>query len=807
LVLVALACAGPAASEEAVYRVPDSTLVDIIDAPKTPEFDLSPTREWVLLIYRPGYPSIEELAEPELKLGGMRIKPDSFSPSRVWPRNRLEFVRIENLETREVTGLPPSPRLSNIAWSPDGGRVAFTNTTPDGVELWVAEVETGAARRLTDAIINLSADVPPTWMSDGERLVACIRPEDRRAGSAPPAAPRAPEGPVVQESVGAEAPARTYQDLLKDAHDEELFDWYLTAQVGLVSLDGTVTPLGDPGLIWELSSSPDARYLLVQALHRPYSYTVPAWRFPLLIEVWDLEGNVVHTVHDHPLREEIPITYGSTYEGPRSVGWRADEPATLFWVEALDGGDAGVEAEERDRVFTLESPFDEEPTELITLGFRFSYVQWGHDGLAIVREYWWKDRHVRNWKVAPGTPGADPELLHDYSSQDRYSDPGYPAMVTNEYGRYVLQTGDDAHTVFLIGDGASPEGDRPFLDAFDTYHKETHRLFRSEAPYYERPVIVMNKEARQIITQRESVDEVPNYFMRDLADGGSRQLSFTEDPTPQLRGMQKELIRYRRADGVDLTGTLYLPEGYDPERDGPLPMLMWAYPREFKSASDAGQVDDSPYRFDWIGWWSPALWLTQGYAALDGPTMPIIGEGDEEPNDTYVEQLVASAAAAIDEVVRRGVADRHRIAIGGHSYGAFMAANLLAHSDLFAAGLPRTGAYNRTLTPFGFQAEDRSLWEAPEVYFEMSPFMHADKIKEPILLVHGQDDSNAGTYPMQSERFYSALKGHGGTVRLVMLPHESHSYRARESLLHLLWETQAWLDRYVKNAPAPEGEE
>jgi len=807
ILLATLATAVACAEEADVYRVPDQALVDIIDAPKTPQFSISPTREWALLIYRPGYPSIEELAEPELKLAGMRIKPGSFSPSRVWPRNRLEFVRVEDLEVRPVTGLPEGPRLSNVTWSPTGRHIAFTNTTQDGVELWVAEVETGEARRLTDAVVSLTAEVPPGWLSDGETLFACFRPEDRRAGSAPPAPPRSPTGPVVQESVGAEAPARTYQDLLEDAHDEELFEWYLTAQVALVSLDGEVTHVGEPGLIWDVAPSPDARYLLVHELHRPFSYAVPAYRFPVLIEVWDLEGEVAHTVADLPLREEIPITHGSTYEGPRSVSWRDDVPATLFWVEALDGGDAGVEAEFRDRVFTLAAPFDGEPAELITLGLRYTWTYWGHDGLAIVREYWWKDRRVRTWKVAPGEPDAEPELLHDYSSQDRYSNPGSPSLTRNEYGRSVLLTGDDAHTIFLVGDGASPEGDRPFLDAFNTHHKETTRLFHSEAPYYERPVVVMNKDARHVVTSRESVDEVPNYFMRDLTDGSLRQLSFTEDPTPQLRGIQKELIRYARGDGVELTATLYLPEGYDAESDGPLPMLMWAYPREFKSAADAGQVDDSPYRFDWIGWWTPAIWLTQGYAALDGPTMPIIGEGEEEPNDTYVEQLVASAEAAVDEVVRRGVADRHRIAVGGHSYGAFMAANLLAHSDLFAAGLARTGAYNRTLTPFGFQREERSLWEAPEIYFEMSPFMHADKLDEPILLVHGAEDSNPGTFPMQSERFYAALKGNGGTARLVMLPHESHSYRARESLLHLLWETQRWLDQYVKNAPAPEGEE
>ncbi len=804
LLVASVALAATAAAEDTVYRVPDQALVDIIDAPKTPYFQMSPDREWGVLITRPGYPSISELSEPELKLAGYRIKPDSFSPSRVWPNNHLEFIRLSDLESRPVKDLPENPRITNVRWSPNGERLAFTNTTPTGVELWCAEVSTGVARQLTPPIISLSARQAPSWLSDSETLVACLAPAGR---GDPPVEPRVPAGPVIQESIGREAPARTYTDLLESPHDEALFDYYLTSHVGLVTTNGRVTPIGERGVVQWFSSSPDGSYLLVNMLHRPYSYTLPAYRFAARAEVRDLEGNVVYEVADHPLLDNIPITRGSTQTGRRSIRWRTDVPATLCWAEALDGGDAGADAEVRDRLFTLDAPFDGEPAELITLEFRYSETMWGHDGLAIVEEYWWKDRKIRWWKVAPGEPGTEPKLLKDYSWQDRYNDPGVPAMITNGYGRPVLLTADDAHTIFLIGDGASPEGDRPFLDAFDTYHDETGRLFQSEAPYYELPVAVMNKEARHIITRRESVDEVPNYFMRDLVDGTLRQLSFFPHPTPQLKGIQKELIRYKRADGVDLTATLYLPEGYEPERDGPLPMLMWAYPREFKSADAAGQVDDSPYRFDWVGWWSPTLWLTRGYAALDGPTMPIIGEGDAEPNDTYVTQLVSSAQAAVDEVVRRGVADRHRIAIGGHSYGAFMTGNLLAFSDIFAAGLPRTGAYNRTLTPFGFQAEDRTLWEAPDVYFEMSPFMHADKIKEPVLLEHGQEDSNPGTFPMQSERFYAALKGHGGTVRLVMFPHESHSYRARESLLHLLWETQNWLDTYVKNAPEPEAGE
>ena len=308
----------------------------------------------------------------------------------------------------------------------------------------------------------------------------------------------------------------------------------------------------------------------------------------------------------------------------------------------------------------------------------------------------------------------------------------------------------------------------------------------------------MDEDGHLLLTRRESVEIPPNFFIRDLRSGALEAVTDFPHPTPQLLGVQKELIRYKRADGLALTGTLFLPAGHDPEKDGPLPTILWAYPREFKSASAAGQVRDSPHRFVRVGWWSPVPWVTRGYAVLSDPAMPIIGEGESEPNDTYVEQLVSGARAAVETLVERGISDPAKVAVGGHSYGAFMTANLLAHSDLFCAGIARSGAFNRTLTPFGFQSEERTLWQARETYFEMSPFVHADKIKAPLLIIHGAEDNNSGTYPMQSERFYNALKGHGATTRLVMLPHESHGYRARESIMHTVWEMDTWLSRYVK---------
>ncbi len=790
------------AEDQPVYQMPPPAIADLIDAPQTPGVSISPGEEWLLLFHRPELPGIEVVAQPELRIAGLRINPRTNGPSRAWYTEAMTLKRIDDGSEQPVTGLPENPKISNIGWSPDGEWFAFTLTMDDHLELWAAKFEDGKARRIFATPINDAYGNAYEWLADSKHLVAFTVPADR--GPAPEE-PQVPTGPVIQENLGRKAPARTYQDLLQNAYDEEVFDYYATSQLAVVSLDGQTTPIGPPGIM-SIDPSPDGNYILVERLHRPYSYTVPSSRFPRSIEVWNTDGEQVHVVADVPLADNIPVAFGSVREGPRSVSWRADADATLYWTEALDGGDAGVEAELRDRIYMLPAPFTREPIEVVSLSQRYSSVQWGTEDLALVAEWWWPTRNYKVWRIYPGNLDKEPELLLDRSWEDRYTDPGTPMTKRTDRGTYVLLTADDGNTLFLSGEGASPEGNRPFLDEWNLTTKESKRLFRSEAPHYESIIKLIDVDNRLLITRREAVDEPPNYFLRDLINDTMRPLTDFSHPTPQLANVQKELIKYEREDGVQLTATLYLPEGYSPEEDGPLPMLMWAYPQEFKDADHAGQVTDSPYRFVRVSAHSPLHWLVHGYAILDDPTMPIIGEGDEEPNDSYVEQLVTSAKAAIDEVVARGVADPDRIAIGGHSYGAFMTANLLAHSNLFRAGIARSGAYNRTLTPFGFQAEERTLWEAPDIYFTMSPFMHADKVNEPILLIHGDADNNSGTFPIQSERFYGALKGHGAVARLVMLPHESHGYRARESLMHMAAEMTAWLDTYIKNAPTREEE-
>ena len=782
----------PAFAQEP-YRQPPAPIAQILDTEPTPAVSVSPNNDWLLLLGREGLPPIAEVAAPELRLAGMRINPRTSGGSRDFSFNGLTLKAVDGGAERPIR-TPAGMRITSPMWSADGTRIAFVESTDDAQYLWVADVATGQARRVTDRKLNAVLGAPCDWISATPRLVCTFVPANR--GEAPQRG-TTPEGPVVQQSLGRDAPNRTYQDLLSSPADESLFEHYATSQLALVSLDGTVTDIGEPGMHGDVDPSPNGEYLWVATVHRPFSYVVTVRDFPTRLAVWDLNGRVVKQLADLPLRDNVSTAFDAVAPGPRSVNWRADAPATLVWVEALDEGDPRKAADKRDRLLALAAPFTAQPTTLLDAENRIRGVQWVRGDLALVTERWWRTRQTRTWMLNPSAPGT-PQLLFDVSYEDRYNDPGSFEMTTTPNGTRVVLTTPDGKSAYLTGQGASPEGDRPFLDRIELATKKKTRLWRSEAPTYETAVALLDPQAQRIITRRESVTEPPNYFIRDLRRNRVARLTNFADPAPQFAGIEPKLITYTRNDGVQLSATMYLPPGYDTTQ-GPIPFLFWAYPREFKTAAAAAQVQGSPYRFVRPNGSSHLFLLTQGYGILDGPTMPIVGEGDREPNDTYVEQLVASAQAAVDKVVEMKVADRDRIAIGGHSYGAFMTANLLAHSDLFTAGIARSGAYNRTLTPFGFQQEERPYWQAPEIYYRMSPFNYADKIKEPILLIHGEADNNSGTFPMQSERMYAALMGNGATVRYVVLPAESHGYRARESVGHTLWEMATWLDQHVKS--------
>jgi dipeptidyl aminopeptidase/acylaminoacyl peptidase len=797
----------PASGESGVvpYKMPPKVVADMVDAPPTPGASLSPDRKHLLLVHTPAFPSIAEVAAPELRLAGLRIDPRTTGPSRRTFANALSLVDPAAKQAdapRPVSGLPAGARIADVRWAPDGSAFAFTVSEDDGVALWVASPAAPKARKLTDKTLAGVLGAPCVWAPDARSLWCRFVPDGRGAAPAPPAVPA---GPIVQEAAGRKAPARTYQDLLASPHDEALFEHYARSQIARVGLDGARTPLGAPDLFDRVAAAPDGKHLLVSVVHRPFSYRVPLERFPRRTEIWDpATGKKTEVLADVPLQEEVPVDFAAVPTGPRAFEWRADADATVCWVEARDGGDPKRTADVRDELLCLAAPFTaKKPTTIARLALRYGGTSWGTGTLALVHEWWWTDRKTRTWIVQPDRPKTAPQVLWDRSSEDRYGDPGRPLLTATGRGTWVLARAGGADALWLFGDGASPEGDRPFVDKLDLATRKSERLWRSEAPYFEQPYDLLDEAGGRLLTSRESVAEPPQYGWRALPGAGAKgftALTRFPHPSPQLAKVQKQLIRYKRADGVELTGMLYLPPGFRPGKDKPLPMLMWAYPAEFKSKDAAGQVTDSPHRFARV-WWGGPLWaVALGYAVLDDPTMPIVGEGDVEPNDTFVTQLVAGARAAVDEVVRLGAADRERIAIGGHSYGAFMTANLLAHSDIFRTGIARSGAYNRTLTPFGFQAEERLFWQAKATYVEMSPFTHADRIDEPILMIHGQADNNSGTFPIQSERLFEALKGLGGTARLVMLPAESHGYRARESVMHVLWEMATWLDTHVKKA-------
>ena len=775
------------------YRLPPQVIVDILDAAPPPATELSPTRDAIAIIERASMPSIAELAQPVLRIAGRRINPRTNGPHRAQLSRAIALKSIVDGTEKRVT-VPADARLSWIGFSPDGRRFAFTHTRSDGIELWLGTTATGEAKAIPGAALNAALGTPCEWVGDGGSLLCALVPADR--GPAP-ATPLVPSGPNVQENRGTTAPVRTYQDLLTSAHDEALFDHYATSQLAYVdTVTGQRSHVGAPAVFETALPSPDGRYLLVGLVHRPYSWLVPFSLFPTAVEIWDRSGAVVTRIADLPLADTVPN--GGVLPGPRSYQWQALAPATLVWAEALDNGDPKAKVPHRDRVMWLAAPFTATPSELARTEYRYAGLAWTETGTALLTESDRARRWTRTWLLDEA--GAPPRKLWDRSQEDAYGHPGTPLRRGGPSGTSTIRQAGNA--IFLAGLGAAPEGARPFLDRLDLTTLKTERLFHTSGRSFETVVSVLSDDGSTILTRHETRNDPPNLYVRDLKSDGRRAVTTSVDPAPALKGLQKQLVTYKRADGVELSATVITPPGWTPAK-GPLPTLLWAYPREFTDPNAAGQVTTSADRYTSISGASHLLFLTQGYAIIDDPTMPIVGPG-ETANDTYVQQLVASAQAAVDKAVAMGVTDRSRVVVGGHSYGGFMTANLLAHSDIFRAGLARSGAYNRTLTPFGFQNEQRTFWEVPEIYGNMSPFYHAHKVNEPVLLIHGEADDNSGTFPVQSERFYMALKGHGATVRYVTLPYEAHGYAARESVLHTIAEMLAWADEFAKNAkPRP----
>ncbi len=811
--LVACTACLPLAAQSG-YDKPPQYILDVMHAPSLSVPEVSPTHDTVLLVSWQDYPPISRVATPFLRLAGARVEPRNHSKHDtpggygITPcATKFDLVRVADGKQIHVA-LPAGACPGSPIWAADGKRFAFVNIVQEAVELWTGDAGAGEVHRVPGVRLNPMFNDEMQWMPDQKTLLVKLVPKDI---GAPPPEPIVPIGPSIQETEGQKGQSSTYEnrDTLGSKHDEDVFDYYAASQLALVNTaNGAISPVGKPGNYESLDPAPDGQHILVTAIHKPYSYITTYDRFPREIEVWDVSDRShvsVHTIASLPLADRVPI-HGVPV-GPRDFEWRPTEPATLLWAEALDGGDWNVKVPARDKVMLQKAPFNSPAVEITRTEQRYAGFLWSEKpGVALLNEYDENRHWRRNFIINLDDLQQKPRLLWDLSTQERYKNPGSPVRRRLANGFPVVR--QDGDTIYLSGSGASPDGDRPFLDRLNLTTLKSERLFRSDKVSLERFLAFTGPDTQTFLTWHQTPADPPNVFKRTLGksldaptgeasfDSTSAAVTHIPDPAPAVRAIKKRLIKYKRADGLDLSFTLYTPPGY--QEGTRVPTILYAYPLDYADAATAGQVAGSQQTFTTLR--NYRLLLLAGYAIIDNASFPIVGD-PKKAYDTYMEQLVADAKAAVDEAVRLGVADPDRIGVTGHSHGALMTANLVAHSDLFRAGVATSGSYNKTLTPFGFQSERRSVWEASDVYMKVSPFFFANKLNAPLLIMHGAEDANPGTTPIQANKLYEAIRGNGGTARLVLLPHEPHWYTAMESNEQLIYEMIRWFDKYVKNAP------
>lgn len=782
------------AQENITYQKPPAEILQLADYERPPSIITNSGKDWLVMMYRPTYATLQELSQQEMKLGGLRINPVTNISSSMTYSDNLKIRKMAEKQEQVVKNLPQNAQMAYFSFSPDEKKLAFTNTTTKGVELWMVDLESGSAKKITSDNLNANVGNPYSWNRESQSFLIKVLPANRAKLLNPD--DDLPTGPIVSTADGKVSQNRTYQDLLKNPQDEQNFKTLVASELYTVNLEGDLKKFKDENLYIGNSYSPDGNYIMLTYLKEPFSYIVPLSRFPMTSEVYTSAGTLVKTVNEIQLNEIMPKGFSSVRTGKRSMSWRDDQPSTLVYAEALDGGDQSKQTEFRDEVFTWNAPFTAAPVSFFKTKQRFRGVEWSNADYAVVSESWYDTRNSKSFLV--NLKNGSFKTLEDRNYQDKYNDPGYFNETKNQYGRNVMDFKNGS--AYLIGEGFTKEGQFPFIDELNLETLNKKRLYTSKLKNSsERIVDILDIKKGDILVVEQSPTLYPNYFKRNFKTNKTVAVTSLKNPFESIKNVYKEVITYKREDGVSLSGTLYLPANYDRKaKTEKLPLLIWAYPAEYKDKDTAGQNTQNANDFTFPSYGSFIYWVTKGYAVLDDAAFPIIGEGKTEPNDNFVKQLVADGRAAIDAVDALGYIDRTKVAVGGHSYGAFMTANLLTYSKDYACGIARSGAYNRTLTPFGFQSEQRNYWDVPDLYNAMSPFMNADKMKTPMLLIHGAADNNPGTFTLQTERYFQALKNLGAPVRMVLLPKEAHGYKAKENVLHTLWEQDQFLEKCLK---------
>jgi dienelactone hydrolase len=790
--------------------------------------NLSPDKDHVMIPVREDFSSLELMMQKTYRLGMLEICPNV---NREWRLSTygIKGLKIFSIAQKKswVVQLPKNILISDMVWSPDGKKIAFLSHLRQGSQVWITDVESGKVEAIHEAFVMATLtgrrryrrDVISSpsqmlqWTPNGS-VITLVVPENR--GAEPKRDP-IPDSPIIRHTREKATPTPTYPFLLRTSYDRELFRYYTTAQLAELVPGKPLRAIGDPAMYMNVSLSPDGLYILAEKLTEPFSFIVSYSDFPRDLVVMDMDGEILSSIRRIPLQEVAARRdrNGPLDDLPRDVAWRPDGKGLSFlWrvpkteegkskdEEEKDKNNNGLER--KDRLMLLSPPFDLDRAEVIVSSQKkFEEISYGVDGrYAFAKisgrgEDFEKGTDIVAYDLGK-TPPKRIVLLKDIEEENPLEMPGNILRTMSGNGVISALTSSDGGAIYLQGEGYRKDFiNRPFIDRIEIETGKKERIFESAADMYERPLVALDGDLKAIVVSRESRTVFPDSWL--WKEGGSvMRLTSNRNPFPEFADCKREDFVFERRDGLEIRGHISLPVGY--QSGEKVPAVFWTYPREYGSFKEYERAALRRHNLNAFLQLSTRnasdIWLSQGYAVVV-PDIPIIGE-DEDYNNNYITHLVDSMYAAIRKVDELGNVDVDHLGHGGHSYGAFATANILARTPFFKAGIAGDGAYNRTLTPMTFQSERRFIWEAQDVYLEMSPFFQADHIDTPLLMYHGAVDNNTGTFLIQSERLIQALTGLGKNAVLYIYPFESHGPRCKETYMDMWARWLSFFDIYVK---------